>query len=112
MPIVTSPAELGQAALTVADQTLHTVPALTVTTVRNIRLANTTAAERRATVYQVPSGGSAGLDRVIIPNMAIPPYGVLDDDGIHTMEEGAQLIANADDVGVTITVSGAKTVTS
>lgn len=52
--------------LTTSAATYYTVPANTTTTISACTLTNTTAGAVTATVYLVPSGGSAGVTNCIL----------------------------------------------
>lgn len=52
--------------LTASAATYYTVPANTITTISACTLTNTTAGAVTATVYLVPSGGSAGVTNCIL----------------------------------------------
>lgn len=52
--------------LTTSAATYYTVPANTITTISACTLTNTTAGAVTATVYLVPSGGSAGVGNCIL----------------------------------------------
>lgn len=52
--------------LTASAATYYTVPANTITTISACTLTNTTAGAVTATLYLVPSGGSAGVANCIL----------------------------------------------
>lgn len=52
--------------LTTSSATYYTVPANTITTISACTLTNTTSGAVTATVYLVPSGGSAGVANCIL----------------------------------------------
>lgn len=52
--------------LTTSAATYYTSPANTITTISAMTLTNTTAGAVTATVYLVPSAGTAGADNVIL----------------------------------------------
>lgn len=60
-------------ALTTSPTTYYTVPASTKTMVKQIVLVNTSAAQATASVYFVPSGGSAGNSNLIVPAVTVAP---------------------------------------
>ena len=55
--------------------TLYTVPALTVAKVTCIILVNDTTSAVTATIYLVPSGGTADDTNILLKNAAIPTDG-------------------------------------
>ena len=61
-----APSQLGT-----VSSTLYTVPSSTTTTVKQIALCNTAAANRTVAVYLVPSGGSASASNAILYDVAV-----------------------------------------
>ena len=103
--------KLGQAAIPTAVAVLYTVPTNTRSFIKNIDIANNTGAPIQVTVYLVPAGGSPDpLGNVLIPNMTVPLYGVLQWTGSQIITDGdtIQMVASA--VGCTINVSGGEAV--
>jgi ABC-type transporter lipoprotein component MlaA len=106
MPV--TPRDGGQAALTVADQTIYTCPAATTMTLRAITVCNTTAAALSVTVYKVPSGQVVGDEYALMRDLLVPGRGMAVDDSVHVLEEGGKIVAHASDVGLTISLDGAE----
>jgi len=103
-----TPKDLGQKALTVADQTIYTAPALTTTTLRTVTVCNTTGGTVLVTVYKVPSGQVAGDGYALMRDLLVPGRGVAQDDGVHVIETGGTVVAHASAVGLTISLDGAE----
>lgn len=59
--------------LTGSAATYYTAPALTRSVIKSAQLVNTTASAVAATVYLVPSGGSAGATNTLISARSIAP---------------------------------------
>lgn len=59
--------------LTTSAATYYTVPSNTISTISACSLVNTTATARTATVYLVPSGGTAGVGNCILSARVISP---------------------------------------
>lgn len=60
-------------ALGTSPSTLYTTPASTKATVKQIILVNTTSTAQSASVYFVPTGGSAGVANQVVPSVTIAP---------------------------------------
>ena len=107
---VITPTKLGQAAITVGVATLYTVPAATRTLLKELSIANTTAASINVRVFLVPSAGAAGTANAFLYDVAVPLNNTLQYDGIQVMDAGDTIRIQAAAVGLTITASGAEAV--
>jgi hypothetical protein len=58
--------KLGQAEITTSFTTIYTTPATTRTYVKDINICNTTATSLTVSVCLVPSGGTAGVEMLIL----------------------------------------------
>ena len=107
---VITPTKLGQAAITVGVTTLYTVPAATRTLLKELSIANTTAASINVRVFLVPSAGAAGTANAFLYDVPVPNNNALQYDGIQVMNAGDTIQIQAAAVGLTITASGAEAV--
>ena len=107
---VITPTKLGQAAITVGVTTLYTVPAATRTLLKELSIANTTAAAINVRVFLVPSAGAAGTANAFLYDISVPNNNALQYDGIQVMNAGDTIQIQAAAVGLTITASGAEAV--
>ena len=105
-----TPVKLGQAAIGVTVSTLYTVPASTRTFVKDIDIANTGTSATTATVYLVPSAGTAGTSNMLVPGVTIPPSGMFQWTGNQIMNAGDTIQIVAGVVGCTINASGGEAV--
>lgn len=104
MPVYT-PKRLAQAVLTTSSLSMYQAPALTSTIVKEILLSNTSANSVTATVYIVPTPGTAaGASDVncIVPAVSIPANTVKPIDLSQVMAPGDILAAKAS-VGTSVT---------
>lgn len=95
------PKQLGASAA--AIYTVPSTPAQTVMKSFRVRLANSTANAVAATLYAVPSGGSAGVTNVCLPGVSVPANDYLDVD-VPDMAAGDALWASAG-AGTAITIA-------
>jgi hypothetical protein len=105
-----TPVKLGQAAITLAVTTLYTVPASTRTLVKEMSIANTTAAAINVNVFLVPSAGAAAVGNAFLYNMAVPANSTLQYNGIQVLDVGDTIQIQAAALGLTITASGAEAI--
>jgi hypothetical protein len=103
---VITPAQLGRGAITTGTTTFYTVGSLNRAIVKTIDISNTTAYQKRVTVYLVPSGGSASDDNTLIPNVLVPGYGVFQWSGAQVLNEDDIIQSTASATGCTINISG------
>lgn len=100
------------AQLTTSAATYYTVPANTITTISACSLTNSTATARTATVYLVPSGGTADATNIILSARTIAAgetYNVAAAIG-QTIPAGATIQALAEaGTAITIVASGYET---
>ena len=101
-----TPKQLAQAALGLVAAPLFTSNS-GVTLLKDVSVANSAGAEIRVFLHLVPAGGIAGLDNVFLPGIPVAPGGLVGWSGLQVLEEGAQLVAFADALGLTLTASGA-----
>jgi len=101
------PNQLAQAAVGVTKSTIYTVPASTRTIVKDIDVANNTAASINITVYLVNSGGTAGDgSNTLLPALTVPAYSTLQWSGSQVLAAAGTIVAVASATGCSITVSG------
>lgn len=97
-----TPAQLG-----VSAATYYTVPTNTRCVIKKLTLTNSTGTARTATVYLVPSGGTAGATNVLTSAKTIAPGQTWEciyaED--HVLESGSTLQALAE-VASAITIHG------
>lgn len=105
---VITPVKLGQAAITVGVTTLYTVPASTRTFVKELNIANTTAASINVRVFLVPSAGVPGTDNAFYYDTPVAANNTLRYNGVQIMYAGDTIQIQASAVGLTITASGAE----
>lgn len=103
-----TPKKLAQAAIGVTVSTIYTVPSspVTITYVKDIDICNTNATTTTATVYLVPSGGTAGTGNTLVPTVSIPPNGMFQWIGTQILNIGDTIQVIASATGTTINVSG------
>lgn len=98
--------------LTTSAASYYTVPANTVTTISACSLVNTTGTARTASVYLVPSGGSASSSNCILSARVISPgesFNVFSAIG-QSMPAGATIQALSDaGSAITLVASGYET---
>lgn len=109
---VVTPKKLAQAAISATPtvDTLYTVPGSTSTMVKDIDLANTTAASITVTLYLVPSAGTPGAGNVLLPSIPVPANGIQQWSGTQVLNAGDMIQATASAVGVTANISGGEAV--
>lgn len=110
---VVTPVKLGQAAMPTTVGTLYTVPASTRTFVKDIDICNTSTSQLSATVYLVPSGGTAGTGNILIPSVPIQPAsvgGMFQWSGTQVLNAGDTIQTLGSAAGLTINVSGGEAV--
>lgn len=107
---VITPTKLGQAAITTGVTTLYTVPTSTRTFVKDLDIANTTAAAINVRVFLVPSAGSAATANALFYDAAVPANTTLQWLGTQILNVADTIQVQASSVGLTITASGAEAV--
>jgi len=105
---VITPTKLGQAAITTGVTTLYTVPASTRTLVKELSIANTTAAAINVRVFLVPSAGTAGTTNAFLYDLPVPGNNTLQYNGVQVMNAAETIQVQAASTGLTITASGAE----
>ena len=103
---VITPTKLGQAAITTGVTTLYTVPASTRTLVKELSIANTTAAAINVRVFLVPSAGTAGTTNAFLYDLPVPGNNTLQYNGVQVMNAGDTIQIQAASAGLTIIASG------
>jgi hypothetical protein len=109
---VTTPRALGQAALGTMPTVVYSAPMdLQSVTVRTIHVANLDPATRACTIWKLPDGAVTAVadEYVIVPGLAIPGHGMLQDDGVHVLGPGGAIVGAGDLAGLVCEVSGAET---
>lgn len=113
MPVYT-PKRLGQAVLTTSSLAIYTAPASTSTIIKEAVLANTSANSQDATLYIVPTPGTAAAAadvNCVVPAVSIPAGTVRVIDLSQVLNTGDILAAKASaGTAITITVSGVEIV--
>ena len=92
----------GPTALGTASATLYTVPAATTTILRHIRITNTTATEKKATM----GIGADAIGTRLFSETPIPGNGGLDWSGFTVLVAAETLRGHGDAAGLTATISG------
>lgn len=107
-----TPAKLGQSAIATTPTltTVYTVPSLTRTFVKNIDVANTTAAPLTVNIYLVPSGGTAGTGNMLFPTVSIPANSIVQWTGSQILNTGDFIQATGSGAGLTINASGGEAI--
>ena len=103
---VITPAKFGQAAITTGVTTLYTVPASTRALLKELSIANTTAASINVRVFLVPFGGSAGTGNAFLYDVPVPGNNALQYNGIEVLNAGDTIQIQAASAGLTIIASG------
>lgn len=89
------------------ETTVYTVPGSTTTVVKQIVVANVTAADVTTSLSLVPSGGSAGVTNRLYEQTTIPAYSTVTFDLSQVMDTGDFIsIKQGTASGVTTTISG------
>lgn len=102
-----TPKRLGQAVLTNTAAALYTAPASTSTIVKTIAVANTTTSSATATVYLIPTPGTAGSasdSNTVIPGVSIPAN-TTKVFTINQVMNASDVLAAKASVGTTLTVT-------
>jgi hypothetical protein len=105
---VITPIQMGRGSIPVATGTFYTVEAKTRSLLKDIDIANNSAAIVNVTVYLVPSGGVAGAANILIPAVNVFANGMFQWSGIQVLEEGDTIQATASATGTSINISGGK----
>lgn len=97
-------------ALTASAATYYTAPTATRAIIKSAAIVNTTAAAVQATVYLVPSGGTAGATNAVINLRSLAPNETYSCPELinHVIEPAGSIQAFGD--GLTLVVSGAEIV--
>lgn len=98
--------KLAQGAITTGVTTAYTVPTGYKTTIFDINISNTTTGALTATLYLVPSGGSAGTTNMLIPGVSLAANSLLQWTGEQNLDAGdtIQVIGSAS--GLTMNITG------
>lgn len=105
---VMTPTKLGQAAITTGVTTLYTVPANTRTLVKELSIANTTAAPINVRVHI--GSGAASTANAFFYDVPVPANDVLQYNGVQVLNAGDTIQVQAAAAGLTITASGAEAI--
>src|SRR5574337_57738 len=97
---------LFQAALATAQTTQYTTPASRQDVIKDMEIANTTAAAITVTVNIVPSGNAAGTANQVLPAVSVPANQTLHWTGTIVMNAGDFISTATSATGVTATFSG------
>lgn len=103
---VMTPVKLGQAAIGTGVSTLYTTPANTRTLVKELNIANTTAAAINVRVFI--GSGAAGTGNAFMYDIPVPANNSIQYNGIQVMNAGDTIQVQAASAGLTITASGAE----
>ena len=101
-----TPIQLGQAAITASYATIYTVPASTITYLKDMDVCNTTSATVSLYVSIVPQANSASDANALFFNVPVPGGTTLQWTGTQLMPEGSTLQVRGSTDGLTITASG------
>lgn len=102
--------KLARQAVNNSGEIVYTVPAGTVTIVKDMQLCNNSASNCEISVWLVPNGGSAGDENCIVKNWDIPANDFLHWSGFQVLDTAGDTIqAKAETTDkVTVTISGAE----
>jgi len=103
--------ELGQAQISnVSPTVLYTVPATTVSILKDMQISNTTGTAATITIWKVPNGGSPGDSNVLLKDYNVPAEDAKHWGGWQPFKDvGSTLQAQADTAtAITITACGAE----
>lgn len=101
-----TPVQLGQAAITGAYATIYTVPASTITYLKNMDVCNTTASTVNLYVSIVPAAGIASASNSLFFNVPILGGSTLQWTGTQILSVNSTLQVKGSTTGLTITASG------
>jgi hypothetical protein len=105
---VITPIKIGQVAIGITNTSVGTaVPASTRWLVKNIDIANTTAASITVIVY---AGDGTATSNILIPDVTIPANGIFQWSGVQVLNASDAMVAIASATGCTITASGGEAV--
>lgn len=103
---VITPIQMGRGSIGTSLSTFNTVTANTRSLLKDIDIANNSAAIVNVTVYLVPSGDAAGGTNILIPAVNVFANGMFQWSGIQVLNEGDTIQAIASAAGVSINISG------
>ena len=101
-----TPIQMGRGSIGTSLSTFNTVAANTRSLLKDIDIANNSAAIVNVTVYLVPSGDTAGAANILIPAVNVFANGMFQWSGIQVLNEGDTIQAIASAVGTSINISG------
>lgn len=101
-----TPMSLGQAAIGTAVSTIYTAPALTLTAIQNIIVANTTGSSATYSIYLVPAAGTVGTSNAIFYNSTLAANTTFSLSCFQILSAGWTVQVQASTTGLTATVSG------
>ena len=106
-----TPVKFGvQAISTGSTDTVYTVPASTRSLLKDIAIANTTAAPVSVTVYLVPSAGSPTTSNQLFPAVSIAGNSIVQWNGVQVLNTGDSIRTTATAVGCTGHFSGGEAI--
>lgn len=103
---VITPSSLGRGALSPTISTFHIVSQYERTILKTIDISNPTINLILATVYLVPSGGTADNSNVLIPNVPLNANTVFQWSGAQVLNDGDTIQAKASSTNISINISG------
>jgi hypothetical protein len=101
-----TPIQLGQAAITASYAPIYTVPAGTITYLKDMDVCNTTSATVSLSVSIVPTAGLASASNALFFNLPVPATSTLQWTGTQILTAGSTLQVKGSTTGLTITASG------
>ena len=101
---------LARQAVNNTGETLYTVPASTVTIVKDIHICNNTATDRYFSMWLVPNGASPTDENIIFYQWDVPKNDFVHWTGFQTLDTAGDTIQALAEVtdAITITISGAE----
>jgi hypothetical protein len=106
----TTPAFLGQTAVTTSYTTLYTSPANARTYLKQLDICNTTNGALTIYVSLVPNAGTAGSGNALYYGQSVAANTTFSYSGLQILLPGASIQVKASATGLTITASGAEAI--
>ena len=101
---------LARQAVNNAGETVYTVPASTVTIVKDIHICNNTSFDRWVSLWLVPNGDSASDENIMFFEWEVPKNDFVHWVGFQTLDTVGDTIHASAEVtdAITVTISGAE----
>jgi len=101
-----TPVKLGQAAISLANTILYTVPGATRTFVKDMDICNTTPADLTVRIFLVPSAGAPSTANALMYDAPVPAKSTVQWQGSQILNTGDTIQVAASGSGLTIIASG------